>query len=72
MVAAVKADVDKDPEASKPVTEPVLAARPPLTNVVRVTSLPITTELAAEPKRTTPFVAPVPASRIKSPPLEPE
>lgn len=76
MLTAVTADAVTVPEAVMdddrrvPVTLAELATREPATVVVRVTSLPSTIEDAATPTRTTPLVAPVPASRMRSPPVE--
>ena len=68
-VAVMAPDTDALLPRRWPVTLNALATRLPTTVVVRLTSPPTTTSSAAGPKRTTPLVAPVPASSTRSPPL---
>jgi len=67
-----------EPAVTDPLTDTLAARTPPVTDAVLETSAPrtvvvvvvapTTTALAAGPTRTTPAVAPVPASRTRSPP----
>ena len=71
-VAVNVPEADKSVLRSRPVTEAVLATRPPRTVTVRVGDEPMTTAAEAAPSRTVPADKPVPASRTRSPPALPE
>lgn len=76
ILAAVKLDTVATPLADSeavrrsPVTLAEFITSAPATEVVRLASVPSTIVEADGPKRSTPEVEPVPASRTKSPPTE--
>lgn len=69
--AAVKAPLMlASAERSRPVTLTAFTARPPKIVEVFVTSAPMYTAFDEGPRRRTPAEAPVPASRMRSPPTD--